>query len=825
MDQRSKGGLKKPLLPTRAVDDHSINVDNGAGMSAFQVQTSQTAGVHETPLSDHDISKAAIYIMDSWTGHGTSHGVSHDDVVTVRFLHNGVWDTLYMLCIVAYMFEALLSGDTFPLAWITIAELLCFACFSYDIYEFWKVESGTSDDDGNKTHERTWPEKWTVYRAGLIAFQLLDLVIFAFSGAKTVRFSKFSRPLLLVFRVPSLRRVLVGCLVAARRIMRVLLLITCAIAFFGFVGFVLFGQLESDAKNFSSPLTGMRTMLLILTAGGTVLGFMEPLNAHSDNLASMYFILFTILVAIIFQKIVLATAYRSYKGYQKQKYFQSLSSTGRAAEAAFKIMAVDNRVSQSRWQSVFTELKGSSHPMVADTIFHTCDAEHSLVPGNGFVEIDAFKELCNMAKHAESALKDLEIHEHHELTSYESFQLKLRKKLNLTVNLCGTAVEIVHAFVDFLVLGSIAQLYYSIKYPDDPGWATVGVSILFVFTVEVVLKVAAFGWKKYISYAEHKLDFFCVASGLIFFTWNAIAGGGGANATLFSISLSIRTLRTLKFLWLSDTLTGLLYTIVKLADSLGKLLFILIIPMYMFAVIARAIFFDSVTNNPNPANPLHNPIGKTPWYPFRNELNFSTGVSSLLTMFELATLGNWNMVLSAAESLSCESQWACTAAVEIFFFGYRIIMTMIFVPILTGFLIESFVTNFDTYEKREHEKIYGKHDDHPLPHAMELRVLAAGGTAGKGKSSSSTNRHEHRKSATVYEYRDLHPKHKEVKDLLDERAAIDDVEKKIYGFEAILKEKLIKTLRQKLEDKLAEDDEKIELLEEEIARLREAVRE
>lgn len=248
-------------------------------------------------------------------------------------------------------------------------------------------------------------------------------------------------------------------------------------------------------------------------------------------------------------------------------------------------------------------------------------------------------------------------------------------------------------------------------------------------------------------------------------------------------------------------------------------MFILIIPMYMFAVIARAIFFDSVTNDPNPTMPVHHPIGKTPWYPFANELNFSTGVSSLLTMFELATLGNWNMVLSAAESLSCaESQWACTAAVEIFFFAYRIIMTMIFVPILTGFLIESFVTNFDTYEKRQHEKIHGKHDDHPLPHAMELRVLAAGGTAGEGRSSKS-------RSATVYEQRDLHPKHKEVKDLLDEKAAIDDVEKKIYGFEAILKEKLIKTLRQKLEDKLADDEEKIELLEQEVARLRKAGRE
>ena len=45
-------------------------------------------------------------------------------------------------------------------------------------------------------------------------------------------------------------------------------------------------------------------------------------------------------------------------------------------------------------------------------------------------------------------------------------------------------------------------------------------------------------------------------------------------------------------------------------------------------------------------------------------------------------------------------------------------------PNFTGFLIESFVTNFDTYEKHKKESLQ-KPTDTNLSHAMELRVLAA----------------------------------------------------------------------------------------------------
>ena len=51
--------------------------------------------------------------------------------------------------------------------------------------------------------------------------------------------------------------------------------------------------------------------------------------------------------------------------------------------------------------------------MVADTIFHTCDMDYSLVPGNNALELDAFLELITLAKHTGTALKSLELHEAH----------------------------------------------------------------------------------------------------------------------------------------------------------------------------------------------------------------------------------------------------------------------------------------------------------------------------------------------------------------------------------------------------------------------------
>ena len=178
-----------------------------------------------------------------------------------------------------------------------------------------------------------------------------------------------------------------------------------------------------------------------------------------------------------------------------------------------------------------------------------------------------------MTKHTGTALKHLELHEEHELTKFENLQKRMRSWFSKKANIYFMEIEVIHTFIDILVLLSIAQLYVSVTYPEDTTWVLIGLLILGCFTVEVVVKMTAFGPKKYLSYGEHILDAFCVGAGIIFFVYESVSDSDGG--TLYNIALALRTLRVLKFLWL-DT-SWLLWTIIRLGDSLVKLFFILFV--------------------------------------------------------------------------------------------------------------------------------------------------------------------------------------------------------------------------------------------------------
>ena len=111
---------------------------------------------------------------------------------------------------------------------------------------------------------------------------------------------------------------------------------------------------------------------------------------------------------------------------------------------------------------------------------------------------------------------------------------------------------------------------------------------------------------------------------------------------------------------------------------------------------------------------------------------------------------------------------------------------MIFVPVLTGFLIESFVVNFDIYEKNKAgiETISSAKEDE-----FEMRKLAA-------------ERQNKRVASQQESYElpdDIHPQVKRVEGLLKDRKNLEEVEKKIYGFDDIVQKALIKSLRKSLD--------------------------
>ena len=305
--------------------------------------------------TDESIEKAAMYIMDAWDGKTTAHDTSHDSFKIYKFLHRTWWTILHSVIVLVFAFQIFLPEEygVDALGWKTvhrIVEVLLFLVVGLDIALMRKLYLGSSSDSDETL--KVGDLKWVQFRLALLLVTALDFTLSVVTDGKIARFSTFSRLFFLVFRNLKLRTAFIGCLIAGTQICKVLLLICCDVLFFGFVGFVLFGKIDTTG-NFDTPLNGMRTMLLVLTAPGTVLSDLAHLFAASDGLASYFFVIFIIITTMVFQKLVLATAYRSYKEYQKIQYHKVLRNYEVAARKAYSIVAPFGSLKRKTWHRVF----------------------------------------------------------------------------------------------------------------------------------------------------------------------------------------------------------------------------------------------------------------------------------------------------------------------------------------------------------------------------------------------------------------------------------------------------------------------------------------
>ena len=95
---------------------------------------------------------------------------------------------------------------------------------------------------------------------------------------------------------------------------------------------------------------------------------------------------------------------------------------------------------------------------------------------------------------------------------------------------------------------------------------------------------------------------------------------------------------------------------------------------------------------------------------------------------------------------------------------------MMFVPILTGYLIENFVTNFDTFEK--HKQDSNNAHNPSASEEMELRILKASQNKRK-----SVVRREYSKAVIDPM---VHKKNELVKKLLRKKTVAIEVEKNLW---------------------------------------------
>lgn len=364
------------------------------------------------------------------------------------------------------------------------------------------------------------------------------------------------------------------------------------------------------------------------------------------------------------------------------------------------------QLSIESWIRLCEHLKPQWSSTEARLVFNTVDVEHI-----GRLDLSDFYQLCsllNVKVERSSSTKDSLLRKLFTSARYhriKKMRLRMRNVLLHETLLFGKyPVVIAELVVGVLICLSVLQAIQvnniELAFSVNRSWRLLGFVLLILFTLEVAVKLFAFGRLEFFARPFCKLDLAIVSVGWVFYALTSVKEPSSISLTFYDLALAVRSLRILKLLNMFPPFHEILWTMKRIAALIMQLLLVIFCVMYSFAIFTQANYGVALRAFPPEKQAL-----SPNWYTVRDEFQVDTFEQALVTLFGVANLAGWDMVMDAAHAVTNDD------ATYVFFFSYRITMANILLPIFVGFLVESFVSNakaveetYQTYvEAAEHE--------------------------------------------------------------------------------------------------------------------------
>lgn len=351
------------------------------------------------------------------------------------------------------------------------------------------------------------------------------------------------------------------------------------------------------------------------------------------------------------------------------------------------------QISLSSWITVCEYLKPKWTATDAELVYNTVDIEHV-----GFLDITGFYQLCSLlsVKLERSTLLSNSFMRRcctsHQRQSFRRFRFQVRSTLLYEVYVCGRyRVVLAELVVGVLICLSVVQAVQvnniQLAFSSNHSWRLFGFFLLHLFTLEVLVKMFAFGLIEFFTRPFCKLDLAVVTVGWLFYVLTTLSSPPNISLVFYDMALAVRSLRFLKLLNLFPPFHEIIYTMKAIMPLLMQLLLVIFSVMYAFAIVTQANYGILLRDFP-PSKRSMSPN----WYAQREQFQTETFEGTLVTLFGLANLAGWDAIMDAAHAMTGSD------STYVFFFSYRITMSNILLPIFVGFLVESFVSNAKTFE-------------------------------------------------------------------------------------------------------------------------------
>jgi len=211
-----------------------------------------------------------------------------------------------------------------------------------------------------------------------------------------------------------------------------------------------------------------------------------------------------------------------------------------------------------------------------------------------------------------------------------------------------------------------------IEYHDQPETLTrvVEVSNLVfscIFTVEMILKLTAYGFIQYISDGFNVFDGFIVCLGSMEL-YNGIVYGVSEEGSGLSVLRTFRLLRILKLVRFLPNLRRQLIVMLKTMDNVAVFFGLLTLFIFIFSILGMNLFGCKFCD---------------PETGICDRKNFDSLLWATVTVFQVLTQEDWNIVLFAG--MERTSHWAALYFVALMTFGNYVLFNLLVAILVEGF--------------------------------------------------------------------------------------------------------------------------------------------
>ncbi|XP_023326004.1 voltage-dependent T-type calcium channel subunit alpha-1G [Eurytemora carolleeae] len=210
-----------------------------------------------------------------------------------------------------------------------------------------------------------------------------------------------------------------------------------------------------------------------------------------------------------------------------------------------------------------------------------------------------------------------------------------------------------------------------IEYHDQPVTLTKVVEISnlafsIIFSVEMLLKISAYGIPKYLSDGFNVFDgFIVILSG--FEIYNGVVNGISSEGSGLSVLRTFRLLRILKLVRFLPNLRRQLIVMLRTMDNVAVFFGLLMLFIFIFSILGMNLFgckFQDEFGTPD-------------------RKNFDSLLWATVTVFQVLTQEDWNIVLFAG--MERTSHWAALYFVALMTFGNYVLFNLLVAILVEGF--------------------------------------------------------------------------------------------------------------------------------------------